>query len=114
MATKQATADYMLDQLSSLPEVRLRKMFGEYALYCNEKVVALICDDELFVKITDPGKKLLAENYEEGFPFPGAKAYIHVSADLLEDRKFFCELISQTETVLPRPKPKKKKISYNK
>jgi TfoX/Sxy family transcriptional regulator of competence genes len=52
MATKQSTIDYLLDQLGSLPKVRARKMFGEYALYCNEKVVALICDDELYVKIT--------------------------------------------------------------
>jgi len=26
-------------------------MFGEYALYCGDKVVALVCDDQLFVKI---------------------------------------------------------------
>jgi TfoX/Sxy family transcriptional regulator of competence genes len=27
-------------------------MFGEYGVYCDEKFVALICDDTLFVKPT--------------------------------------------------------------
>ncbi len=41
-------------------------MFGEYALYCDQRVVALICDDQVFVKITDPGKAYVGERYEEG------------------------------------------------
>jgi TfoX/Sxy family transcriptional regulator of competence genes len=32
MKTSQSTIDYLLDQLASLPNVRARKMFGEYAL----------------------------------------------------------------------------------
>ena len=35
MSTSQSTIDYLLDQLSNLPTVRVRKMFGEYALYCE-------------------------------------------------------------------------------
>ncbi len=108
MATKQLTIDYLLDQLSALANVRARKMFGEYALYCQEKVVALVCDDELFVKITPEGKKLLGENYQEGFAYPGAKASIHVPGDLLEDRKFIGDLISLTALVLPVAKLKSK------
>lgn len=110
MATKESTIEYLLDQLASLKNVRARKMFGEYALYCQEKVVALICDDELFVKITEPGKKLVGKNYEEGFAYPGAKASMFISGDLLEDRKFLSELISITAKALPVPKPKKKKM----
>ena len=55
MPTSQSTIDFLLDQLSGLPRVRARKMFGEYALYCQEKVVALVCDNQLFVKITPEG-----------------------------------------------------------
>ena len=35
MATSQSTTHFILDQLSSVPNVRVRKMFGEYALYCG-------------------------------------------------------------------------------
>jgi TfoX/Sxy family transcriptional regulator of competence genes len=84
-------------------------MFGEYALYCEEKVVALVCDDEVFVKITPAGKKLVGKDYEEGSAYPGAKPSMHISGDLIEDRKFFSELISITAKELPTPKPKRKK-----
>ena len=109
MATKQSTIDYLLDQLSNISDVRARKMFGEYALYCQDKVVALVCDDELFVKITAEGKKFVGKNYEEGIPYSSAKPYMHVSGDMLEDQKFLGELISITAKSLPVAKPKKAK-----
>ena len=107
MATKQSTIDYLLDQLSGVREVRARKMFGEYALYCQNKVVALVCDDELYVKITEPGKKFLGKNYQEGFAYKGAKASAHISGDLLEDKAFIAQLITITARALPLPKLKK-------
>lgn len=108
MATKQATIDYLLDQLRDIKDVRARKMFGEYALYSQDKVVALVCDDELFVKITEPGKKFVGKKYMEGYPYPGAKAAMHINGSLLEDIKFITELIRLTATVLPVPRPKNK------
>lgn len=111
MATKQSTIDYLLDQLSAIKNIRARKMFGEYALYADEKVVALVCDDELFVKITEEGKNLIGKNYEEGFAYPGAKASMYISGDFLEDQKFLCQLISTTANSLPMPKPKKLKAA---
>ena len=107
MATKESTIEYILDQLSEVKAVRARKMFGEYAVYCQDKVVALVCDDELYVKITEPGKKFVGKHYVEGFPYPGAKAAMHISGDLLEDRKFICELTRITTKALPAVKPKK-------
>jgi len=48
-----------------------RKMFGEYALYLDGRVVALVCDNMLFVKPTDAGRALLGA-VEEAPPYPGA------------------------------------------
>ncbi len=107
MATKQSTIDYLLDQLAGLKNIRSRKMFGEYALYADDRVVALVCNDELFVKITEAGKKLLSENYKEGFAYPGAKASMHISGDLLEDKLLLQELIALTAKALPEAKQKK-------
>jgi DNA transformation protein and related proteins len=107
MATSQNTIDFILDQLSTLPKIRARKMFGEYALYCDEKVVALVCDDQLFVKITAPGKALVGDGYAEGIAYPGAKPSLLVSADDLEDHERLCELIRITADALPAPRPKK-------
>lgn len=109
MATSERTIDFLLDQLGAVRGMRARKMFGEYALYCGEKVVGLVCDDQLFVKITAPGKALVGTRYAEGFAYPGAKASILVGADELEDHERLAELIRVTAAALPSPKPKKTK-----
>ncbi len=109
MATSQSTVDFILDQLISIDSISTRKMFGEYALYCENKVVGLICDNTLFIKITEEGKKLIDSNYEEGPPYPGAKLYIKVNEVLLENRKLLSELIQITTLHIPAPKPKKTK-----
>jgi len=83
MTTKTSTIEYILDQLGALKNVRARKMFGEYALYCSEKAVALVCDNELFVKITDPGKVFVGNYYEEGFAYKGAKPSMHIGGGLI-------------------------------
>ncbi len=111
MTTQVSTIEYILDQLSGVPDVWTRKMFGEYALYCGEKVVALVCDDTLFVKITDKGKEFVGDRYEEGFAYPGAKPSMKIDPDMLEDREWVSELIILTEAELPLPKLKKKKTS---
>ena len=108
MGTTQETVDYILDQLGA--GVTERKMFGEYALYAGGKVVALVCDDTLFVKITEAGRKFVGNNYEEGNPYPGSKPWMRIDADLIEQREWLSELIDITSDHAPAPKPKKKKI----
>ena len=108
MATKQSTVDYILDQLADIPNIKARKMFGEYALYAGGKVVGLICDDTLFIKITEQGKEILDKDYKEGFAYPGAKASMKIPDDFLEDRRRLLELVRVTEKNLPKPKPKKR------
>jgi TfoX/Sxy family transcriptional regulator of competence genes len=107
MASKQSTVDYIMEQIVQAGDIRYRKMFGEYAIYCNEKVVALVCDDQLFINPTKAGKSLI-ENLEEAPPYPGAKLYFLISPDQWEDHEFLTQLIIATATELPLPKPKKK------
>ena len=48
MATTKDTIAHVLEQLEPL-NVRAKAMFGEYALYCDERVVGFICDDTVFL-----------------------------------------------------------------
>jgi TfoX/Sxy family transcriptional regulator of competence genes len=107
MATSQSTIDFIVDQLSALPGLRAKKMFGEYALYYEEKVVALVCDSHLFVKITDAGKRFLGERYEEGHAYPGAKPSMLIGAEVIDDSERLCELVRITAAELPAAKPKR-------
>ncbi len=103
MTTKQSTADYILDQLISVDNVSVRKMFGEYALYCDGKVVGLVCDDTLYIKITEQGKIFTGKYYQEGSAYKGAKTSIVIDEGL-EDREWLSELVRITAENLPLPK----------
>jgi len=79
-------------------------MFGEYALYSDGKVVALVCDDKLFLKPTKAVKSFI-DNVIEAPPYPGAKLYFLIE-DKIEDREWISNLIRLTAKELPEPKPK--------
>jgi len=82
-------------------------MFGEYTVYADEKVVALVADNQLFVKPTEAGRALLGTPTEAP-PYPGAKNFFLIEGQL-DDRDFMAALIAATAHALPAPKPKKKK-----
>jgi TfoX/Sxy family transcriptional regulator of competence genes len=109
MATKQSTVDFILDQLASVDTVSARKMFGEYALYCNSKVVGLICDNTLFVKITDQGKAFVGQHYQEGHAYKGAKTSIVINGGLVEDREWLSKLIRITAENVSQPVKRNRK-----
>lgn len=104
MATKQSTVDYLAEQISGL-NISLRKMFGEYALYSDEKVVGLICDDQLFIKPTPEAREFIGTP-EEAPPYPGAKDYYLITADKWENSDWLKKLILLTTAALPLPKKK--------
>jgi DNA transformation protein len=110
MATDQEFADYVLEQLRDVRGVRHQKMFGEYAVYANERVVALICDNQLFLKPTDAGRALLTQRgtLKEAPPYKGAKPHFLISAEL-DDSTLLARLVQATVAELPKPKPKKPK-----
>ena len=102
MSSNPTTIAYIVDQLASLsPHIRSRKMFGEYAHYYHDRVIALVCDDTLFVKLTNQGKSLLGSDYREGIPYPGAKPHIKVEEEVLNNRELLCQLITTTYQNLP-------------
>ncbi len=107
MATSAATVDHMIDTLSPLP-VTARKMFGEYALYLDGRVVALICNDDLFVKPTVGSVALLADG-PMAPPYPGAKPH-YLATDLLDDVDRLTAALRAVAADVPPPKPKKPKV----
>ena len=47
MASDESFVTFVCDQLAQVPQITCRKMFGEYALYVDEKVVAFVCDNSV-------------------------------------------------------------------
>jgi len=100
MSTRKDTIAFILEQLEPLP-VRARAMFGEYGLYCEDKVVGFVCDDTIFLKPSDATAGLAL-----GPAYPGSKDYAIVSADLLEDAEALRDMVRATADSLPSPKPR--------
>jgi DNA transformation protein and related proteins len=107
MASDLNFVEYVCDQINGAGEVSFKKMFGEYAIYYDNKVVALVCDNQLFVKPTVGGRSLI-EQVVEAPPYPGAKPYFLIG-EQLDDREWMSNLIQLTASELPIPKPKKAK-----
>ena len=108
MATDKSFIDFITDQLAgSSGQITSHKMFGEYALYCDGKVVALVCDNRLFVKPTEAGRKYIGK-VTEAPAYPGAKMSFLIS-DKFEDSQWISKLIEITTEELPEPKIKKSK-----
>ena len=106
MSSELGYMEYVADQMSDAGKITYRKMFGEYGVYCNGKIVALVCDNQLFVKPTERGKSFIGQ-ITEAPPYPGAKPYLLIQ-EQCDDREWLSELIRRTHDELPPPKPKKK------
>ena len=106
MASDQGFVDWVVDQIAADCGVTYRKMFGEYGIYSHGKMVAMVCDDRLFVKRTTGGGAFIGDPTEAP-PYPGAKP-IFLIGDRMEDSEWLSELIRITERELPSPKPKRK------
>jgi TfoX/Sxy family transcriptional regulator of competence genes len=109
MASREEFVRFVAEQMQNAGVITYRKMFGEYAIYSGSKLVALVCDDKLFVKPTDGGRSFIGEVVEAP-PYPGAKASFLIE-EKFEDQEWLSELIRITAEELPVPKPKKKKAT---
>jgi TfoX/Sxy family transcriptional regulator of competence genes len=105
MASDAGFVEFVCEQLREVDSVSSRKMFGEYAIYVGGKVVALVCDDRLFLKPTDAGRALLGDPIEAP-PYPGAKPYFVID-EHIDDADFLAALVRATEAAVPAPKPKR-------
>ena len=106
MASKPDFVQFVADQCADAGEIVTKKMFGDYAIYCDGKIFGLICDDCLYLKPTEAGRKLLCE-VDLRPPYEGAKDYFYISD--LDERDYLSRLVRETCKELPMPKIKKMK-----
>jgi len=107
MASDQDFVDFVLDQIRNAGKITYKKMFGEYGIYSDNKIFALICNNKLFIKPTHAGR-LFIQDVVEAPPYPGAKPSFLIE-DRIEDHEWLSNLVRVTVNELPEPKPKKKK-----
>ena len=108
MASSADFVQYIADQCAGAGEIAVKKMFGDYGIYCDGKIFGLICDDCFYLKPTEAARALL-HTVELRPPYEGAKDYFLIVD--VDDRDYLAALVRATCKALPEPKPKKKKKS---
>ncbi len=104
MATTKEFTEEVLDALGAR-DVRVRPMFGEYGIYCDNKFLGSLCDNTLFIKITTAGVGVAGDVARES-PYPGAALHFAIPPSLLKDSDWLYELVRVTVDALPLPKPR--------
>lgn len=109
MSTQKETVEFILEKLGEPGRFTMQAMFGEYALYADGKVVGLVCDDQLYVKILPESAELdgLCEKDEA---YPGSKKFYVVEESELSKLKHLPEILLDIAKSLPEKKKKVKKI----
>ena len=104
MANDQAFIDYVIDQVDG--GMTYRHMFGGTTLYLGGKVIALICENQLFVKPTTAGRDYIGHVIEAP-AYEGARDSFLID-DGIDDAEWLTGLFLATERELPAPRPRKK------
>ena len=91
MSTTKDYKDFVLEQLSEIPNITSKPMMGEYLLYQNGTLFGGIYDDRLLVKITPTNQKY---QMPEEIPYQNAKPMYLVED--LDDKEKLGEIVTNT------------------
>jgi TfoX/Sxy family transcriptional regulator of competence genes len=108
MSSELDFVQFVTEQMEDAGNITYRKMFGDYGIYCDGIIFGLICDNQVFLKPTEKGKKFVGEVVEAP-PHPGAKNHILIE-DKFENKEWISELVKITIMDLQKTKQKPKQI----
>lgn len=103
MASSKEFLDFVLEQLSELPNITHRAMMGEYIIYYRGVIIGGIYDNRFLVKSTDSVLKILPDVQME-IPYPGGKPMIMISD--IENRELLIRVLNNIYTDLSANKKK--------
>ena len=80
--------DYVLDQLTALPALEGRKMFGGCGLYLGKQFFGIVFRGRLYFRVNDTTRQAYERRGMKAFqpkPRQAMKSYLEVPADVVED-----------------------------
>ena len=99
MASNADFVQYIVDQCSGAGKITVKKMMGDYCIYCDGAIFGLICDNNLYIKPTSQGATQLKEVVMRS-PYPGAREHFHI--DDVDDRDYLAAIVRATIAGLAR------------
>ena len=101
MASNPDFVQYIVDQCSGAGEIAVKKMMGDYCIYCNGVIFGLICDNNFYIKETDAGRAI-QRNIILRPPYEGARDYFYI--DDVDDSDYLTLLVTTTLPALKKTK----------
>jgi len=101
--------DFVLDQLTPIPDLRCGRMFGSYGVYSGEKFFGIISKSRLYFKTDETTRKAYLQRESKPFhPMPKMelKRYYEVPLEILEDRD---QLIQWARAAVDVGKPSRRR-----
>lgn len=103
MSSTKEFLDFVLEQLSPLPDITYRGMMGEYIIYYRGKVIGGIYDNRFLIKPTESALNILS-NASMEIPYPGGKPMIMIPD--IENQEILIKLFNAMYPELPTLKNK--------
>jgi DNA transformation protein len=94
--------DFICDQLSRLPRVSAKRMFGAIGLYQDARFFAIIDEGRLYFLTGEASRARYVERGMKPFEYaPGKllRTYYEVPVDILEDDRALCEWAREAAAV---------------
>lgn len=91
MASTKEYRNYILEQLSEVPDVTCRPMMSEFLLYSNDVLFGGIYDNRLLVEIVPENKQY---KMPESIPYDGAKPMYLVED--VDNKERLTEIVNST------------------
>jgi TfoX/Sxy family transcriptional regulator of competence genes len=99
MASTKEYCDFILEQLSEVPDVTCRPMMGEFLLYSAGVLFGGIYDDRLLIKIVPENEQY---KMSESIPYTNAKPMYLVED--IDDKEKLAEIVKNTAKGLSNKK----------
>ncbi len=113
MPVSESFLEYALEQLQAAPyPITHKRMFGGVGIYADERFVALIADDRLYLKVGESNRAdFERENCEPFRPYGDDRAmsYFEVPVRVLEDRDELVTWIDRSYEVAGESRVKRKR-----
>lgn len=108
MATSKEYALFVENLFRGLDGFSMKRMFGEYGIYLQGRVLGFLCDEQILLQDTPTARKLLPDAERKEL-FPGSKLFIIFSD---EGNHHLLQSVAQAIwEELPVPKPRKSRKS---
>lgn len=101
MASSKEFLNFVLGQLSSMPDVTYRAMMGEYIIYYGGKVIGGIYDNRFLIKPTQSALKIIP-NPQMEIPYPKGSPMIMITD--IENTELLTQLFNAMYPELPKRK----------